>query len=417
LYDNALLTVAYLEAVQVTGREDFRQMARETLDYVLREMTHPDGAFCSTQDADSEGVEGKFFVWTKEEIESLLEENAARRFCEAYDVTPGGNWEGHTILNLPRPIAAVARDLGISTEELQQSLAASRQILLEARSQRVHPGQDDKIITAWNGLMLTALARGSRVLRDPAYAAAAERAAGFILSTMRRSDGRLVHSWRNGQGSTVACLDDLACMIDGLTELYEATFEPQYLAAALELAGQMQEHHTDPESGGFFYTAREVESLIARTRDSQDTATPSGNSMAALALVRLGRLTGRQDLEDAAARVLESVSGQVAQVPQASGQALIALDFQLGPVQELVFAGESPADVITAVQAASAKFRPRAVTAVRPAGLSDEELPPFLQPLLNSRHANGAAASLWLCTNGTCDLPVHGLEAIGQKLA
>ncbi len=328
LYDNALLVPAYLEAWQI-GHEspadtvDYERVVRETLDYVLREMTQPYGGFYSTQDADSEGVEGKFFVWTEEEILDILGSEEGHIFNDAYDVSPRGNWEGRTILNRPRTDQQTARMLGITVQSLRDTL------------HRVAPARDEKVLTGWNGLMITAMAMAGRILGEPRYLAAARTAADFLLSQVRSDDGRLLHSFKDGQARFAAYLDDYACLIDGLVELYQATFEPAHLDQAVRLADEMIAHFSDP-SGGFYYTADDHESLLTRPKDVQDSATPSGNSMAATALLKLGRLSGRTDLEQAGFETLRAMSGLLSEHPRAAAQALIATDLFVGPTFELL---------------------------------------------------------------------------------
>ncbi|HTU26366.1 MAG TPA: thioredoxin domain-containing protein, partial [Pirellulales bacterium] len=272
LYDNALLARTYVAASLATGRAAYAQIARETCDYVLREMTDPAGGFYSTQDADSEGEEGKFFVWTPAELAEILGDEAARTFSAVYDVTEAGNFEGASILHLAEPIETWAERLGRPASELRTELAASRQKLLSARLRRVPPARDDKVLVSWNGLMIEALATAAVALDEPRYLAAACRAADFLLTTMRQSDGRLLHSWRAGQAKLAAYLDDYAGLAAALAALYQGSFDERYIDAACDLADAMLARFRDAKDGGFFYTADDHPPLIARTHDLYDNA-------------------------------------------------------------------------------------------------------------------------------------------------
>ncbi len=297
LYDNALLSTVYLEAFQVTGNSEYATIARETMDYILERMTSPDGPFYATEDADSEGVEGKFYVWSLDEIQQVLGSERAVEFVSIYDVTERGNWEHANILNLPRPIEQAAKALGRDPAELRSDLASDRAKLLEARSKRIPPGKDTKVLTSWNGLMLGPLAEGSLILDEPRYAQAAEKAAGFLLDTMRTVDGRLLHSYKDQQAKFNGYLDDYTHFIDGLTRLFEVTGRQRWIEAAIELAEVMIDEFHDAEGGGFYYVGKSHEQLIVRQKDAYDNATPSGNAMAATVLARLDALTGRDDFE------------------------------------------------------------------------------------------------------------------------
>ena len=286
------MTSTYLEAYQATRDADFGLVARETMDYVLARMTDAEGGFYSTEDADSEGVEGKYYVWSPAEVTEVLGAERAKTFCYVYDITDPGNWEGENILNLPRTINQAARLLGRDEAELRRELAASRAELLAVREGRVPPAKDTKVLVSWNGLMIAALAEGGRAIPDERYLEAARRASRFILDRMRRDDGRLLHTYKGGQAKLDAYLDDYANLIDGLTRLYEATGEPRWIESALDLAEIMIGEFADLEQGGFFFTGNRHESLIARQKDVHDNATPSGNGMAATCLIRLGALTG-----------------------------------------------------------------------------------------------------------------------------
>jgi uncharacterized protein YyaL (SSP411 family) len=444
LYDNALLIPAYLELYQVTrtleasgaptapgehSAEESLRVVMQTLDYVLREMTSPDGGFYSTQDADSEGEEGKFFVWSEEEVVALLGPDDARIVNYCYDVTGGGNWEGHNILNRPKTHHQAAALLHVSESDLTQTLESCRRKLFESRAHRIPPGRDEKVLVAWNGLMISAIAQavvGRRGMHRPdgsltvwAQALeAAESTASFILTTMRDASGRLLHSFKDGRARINAFLDDYACFIDGLVELYQATFDPRWLTAAVELAEQMIARFADADHGGFFYTAADHEQLIARSKDTQDNATPSGNGMAATALLKLGRLTGRADLEEQGYRTLQALSGLLAEHPRAAAQALIALDFHLGPAHEIVLVdGEDPSETDAALAQLSTRFLPRKVVARRPADMTDADLPPVLQSLLQGRKAISSALTAYVCDHGTCKLPVSGSETLLSVLS
>jgi uncharacterized protein len=414
LYDNALLVPVYLDAYQIQKRSDDARVVRETLDYVLREMTSPEGGFYSTQDADSEGEEGKFFVWTEADVDALLGPDDAKAFKYAYDVSADGNWEGHNILNRPKPSDQAAKLLGLSPDELETTLAKSRAILFNARKQRIAPGRDDKVLTSWNGLAIAAMARAASVLSEPRYAAAASAAADFLLTKMRGDGGRLLHSYKDDRARFAAYLDDYACLIDGLIDLYQATFETRWLDEALTLAERMVADFADAENGGFFYTAADHEELIARTKDVQDSATPSGNGMAAYALLRLGRLTMRNDLEEQGYRTLQSVSGLLAEHPRAAGQSLMALDFHLGPSPEVVIlesAKHAQGDSLLAVVREG--FHPNAIV-VRAAPGSHASL--AIAGLLESRELKDGRATAYVCEHGRCLDPCTDPEGLLRQL-
>jgi uncharacterized protein len=314
LYDNALLGAAYLDSFLATGNVEHHRIVCETLDYVLRDMTDPRGGFYSTEDADSEGVEGKFYVWDPAEIHEVLGAEIGERFCAVYDVTDEGNFEGHSILNLPKRIDQVAALRGWPETELRAQLALARDQLLERRRQRVAPGKDDKVIVSWNGLMIDTLARAGRGLNEPRYRDAAVRAAEFLRDEMWR-DGRLLHCWRLGKPTLAAYLDDYSTLANALVSLYEATLDPQWLDWSFTLMDQVLQRFADPAGGPLFYTADDHERLITRTKDLQDSSVPSGNAMAATALLRLGHLGHRVDYLEQAESILGSAGRLLQDAP------------------------------------------------------------------------------------------------------
>ncbi len=341
LYDNALLARTYLEAFQATGELFYRDVVEETLAYVRREMTSPDGPFTSTQDADSEGVEGKFFVWSAAEIEAALGSDLAAIFNYVYGVTPEGNWEEHNILYRSKTYEQCARLLKIDEPELRRLLNEAKARLFDLRGHRIRPGRDEKVLAAWNGLMIAALAQAAQVLDEPVHASAAARAADFLLRTMRRPDGRLYRTWSAGSAPKLnGYLEDYAYFLDALVILYETTFEARWIEAALDLARVMIEQFWDEAEGGFYFTGRDHEQLIARTKDPHDNATPSGNAMAVTALLRLAKLTGRADLRDKAEQTLRLFHPIMEASAMAAAQMLIAYDFHLGPVKEYAVIGD-----------------------------------------------------------------------------
>ena len=412
LYDNALLTEAY----QATGAPFYRQVVEESLSYVLREMTGPAGPFYSTQDADSEGVEGKFFVWSLQEIEATLGKDEAELFAAVYDVTAEGNWEVHNILHRRHSDEQDAKLLRLPVDELRRRLAAAKSKLLEVRGRRVWPGRDEKILTAWNGLMIGAFAQAGQVLENPHYGAAAEKAAGWILDNMRAPDGRLLRTAFAGSTPRLnGYLEDYAYLLDALVSLYEATFAPRWLAAAVDLAGVLSAQCWDEAEGGFFYTGKDHEQLIARTKDPHDNATPSGNAMAVTALLRLAKLTGRADLQDKAARTLTLFGDVMRTMPMAAGQMLLALDFELGPVREFAVVGD-PANEETkqVLRLIRRSFRPHKVVCGK-RGITTHEDVEKLIPLLANRLAQGVVTT-YICEHQTCRAPIVGARALEQVL-
>jgi uncharacterized protein YyaL (SSP411 family) len=416
LYDNALLTSTYLEAYQATRDAGLALVARQTMDYVLARMTDAEGGFYSTEDADSEGVEGKYYVWTPAEVIEAIGSERAQTLCYVYDVTDPGNWEGRNILNLPRTIAQAAKLLGRDEHELRQELAVSRAELLRARERRVPPAKDTKVLASWNGLMIAALAEGGRILGDERYIEAASRAGGFILNRMRRDDGRLLHTCKGDQAKLDAYLDDYASLIDGLTRLYEATGGPRWIESALDLAEIMISEFADHEQGGFYFTGNRHEALIARPKDIQDNATPSGNGMAATCLIRLGALTGQDRLTEAGQSALAAVQLVLEREPAAAAQSLIALNFLLGSVRELaVISGTDAAEFRAVLEAIATRFLPHKVVA--PATPEQAASLAAKLPLLAHRSSRENRTTTYICERHTCQAPIVGLADLQTALA
>ncbi|HEX3870134.1 MAG TPA: thioredoxin domain-containing protein [Pirellulales bacterium] len=414
LYDNAMLLPAYLEAYQVTGNDRYARVVRETADYVLRDMTDSGGGFYSTEDADSEGVEGKFYVWTPKEVEDVLGADAAETFCHVYDVTDTGNFEEANILNVSKTLAQSAALLFREPADLEAELIESRQKLLAAREKRVRPGRDDKVLVSWNALMIDALAAAGAVLNEPKYVNAATRAADFLWANLRTKDGRLLHTWRAGQAKVTAYLDDYATLASALVTLYEASADERWIDAAIRLANDMLAHFADSTEGGFFFTADDHETLIARPKDMLDSSVPSGNAMAATALVRLGKLCGRADYFEAANRTLTAASKLMERAPAAAGQMLLALDLWVGPTHELVLVApvddRNPASLLHEVQR---PFWPEKLVARRPAAGSSRAL----DAIFADRTARDGQVTLYVCENFACQAPLVGRDAIVAEVA
>jgi uncharacterized protein YyaL (SSP411 family)/aryl-alcohol dehydrogenase-like predicted oxidoreductase len=433
LYDNALLARVYLEAFQVTGDPLHERIGREVLDYVLREMTSPEGGFYSATDADSEGEEGKFFVWTPGEIAAALaDEEEARRFCAYYDIGPRGNWEGKSIPNVPREMRFVARELSVPVEELARSLASARAKVYAARARRVPPGLDDKILTAWNGLMIGAMAEGYRVLGDRRYLEAGERAAAFLLATLRTPEGRLLRTYRAGRAHLGAVLEDHSYLASALLDLYEAGGSPRWLTEATRLADRMMSDFRDPADGTFFQTAHDHPALIVRTRAGTDGATPSGSAMAAWVLVRMAVHLGREAFRQAGARAIAAYGRTIRRHPRAFATSLIVVDFLLEGPTELALVGAPGSADHEAMRAAIARvYLPNRVIAHRdpsaaaaaaartaaPAteGGSDGATPDA-GPLVAGRDAIGGRATLYVCRDFACERPITDPAAVAAAL-
>jgi uncharacterized protein len=419
LYDNAQLGAVYLHAYLATGEPFYRRICTETLDYVLREMTSPEGGFYATQDADSEGEEGKFFVWTKAEVLARLGDDDGGLCCAYFDVTERGNFEGHNILHTPRSLDAVAEEAGVPVARLEAAIERGRRILFEAREGRVKPGRDEKVLTAWNGLMLRTLAEAAVALDREDYLVAARRNAEFVVERLRAGDARewrLRRSFKDGQAKFNAYLEDYAFFADGLLALYEATFDRRWFAAAQGLAETAVAQFADDAGGGFFDTSADHEALLTRPKDLYDNATPAGNSIIAEVLLRLAAYTGEASFRDRAEGLLQGLAEAMAQQPGAFGRLLCALDFAIGPAQEIALVGDpDAADTRALAGAVFQRFLPNRVMALRrpgPAGEPDAQL----IPLLAERTALDGRATAYVCERFACRLPVTDVAALIQQL-
>jgi uncharacterized protein YyaL (SSP411 family) len=409
LYDNALLARLYLHTYQLTNKPFYRKVVEETLDYVAREMTDPAGGFYSAQDADSEGEEGKFFLWTLDEIKQILGEQDAAIFCAAYDVTPRGNFEGKSILNIPSPLDEIAEKLELSLAELDETLQRCKEILFEVREERIKPARDEKVLTSWNGLMLAAFAEAARVLNRPDYLTLAINNAAFILDTML-SDGRLFRTWKAqpGKAKLMGYLEDYAFYADGLLALYQSTFDPKYFEQAQQLANVVLKHFSDTQNGGFFDTADDHEQLITRPKSMQDNAIPCGNSMAVRVLLAMAAYTGDSRYETPALRALAGLQEPMVQYPSAFTHWLGNLEFVLGAPKEIAIVG--PLDTQPTQQMLGLLQRdyyPNQVIAV-----AEETKTTGHPPLVENRPALDGQTTVYVCQNFTCRQPVTTVEEL-----
>jgi uncharacterized protein YyaL (SSP411 family) len=395
LYDNALLARAYLHGWQALGHERYRRACEQTLDWMLREMRGPEGGFYSALDADSEGEEGRFYVWTPEQIRAVLGDGA-EAVIEFYGVSEGGNFEGANILH---------RAGGIDAPE-PPGLAAARQALYEARAKRVWPGLDDKRLTAWNALAIAALAEAGAVLGRDDYLAAAGECADFVLDSLRDGDGRLLRTYKDGDARLNAYLEDHAFLLEALLTLYESSFERRWFEQAQALADTTIARFGDPERGGFFSTSADHEELIARRKEVGDHPIPSGNSSAAMGLLRLAALTGEREYERQAEGVFALFARTATQHPEAFAHLLRALDFQLSPIREVALVGDDLTELTAAVRSA---FRPHLVLAGGPEG---EETPPLLQ----GRTTVEGRPAAYVCESFSCRLPVTDPADLAREL-
>ncbi len=413
LYDNALLSRLYLHYYQLTGDAAAREVAEGILDYVVREMTDAGGGFYSTQDADSEGEEGKFFVWSFDEIKEVLGDADARVFADHYNVTDEGNFEGKNILNVTRDFDAVAKKHNLSLEQLTQLLQRSRQALFAKREQRIKPARDEKILTAWNGLMLRSFAEAAAILNRDDYADVANKNAAFILENMQL-DGLVLRTYKNGEAKLNAYLEDYAFYIDGLLSLYEARGDERWFQEAYKLTATMLEEFWDDQEGGFFFTGRSHEQLIVRSKDFFDNATPSGNSVAAGVLLRIALLTDNEDYRRRAITIFRLTNNFIRRYPAGFGRLLSALDFHFGPNQEIALVGEPDSVGFKALLNEIWEiYLPNKVVAPgKPRKTSGNDL----IALLRERGTAYGEATAYVCQNYVCSQPVTEPSALRTQL-
>ena len=417
LYDNAQLARVYLDAFLATKRPLYRRIARETLAYVLRDMADESGGFHSTLDADSEGEEGTYYLWSMTEVKRLLPGRDGDLFCEYYGITKAGNFEGRNILHRPVPLEDFAQRARMEPDEWRRRLDAMRQKLLMVRARRVPPKKDDKVLTDWNALMISALARGYAVLGDEAYRAAAERAARFVLTQMGADHGRLLHAYRAGQSHIDAYLDDYAFVALAFLDLYQATFDVQWVEYARDLTRQMVERFWDDARGGFFLTGAGQPDAIVRSKSAEDGATPSGNAIAASALLLLGKLTDGKGYLERAEKTLAAFQGAAQRSPHAFAGLLCSLDFHLGPSREVAVVGPMDDSGTAALLAATRRrYMPNAVVAMIDPRSPNAAAAARVVPLLAARPMVDGRPAVYVCRNSECRAPVTEVQALEKLL-
>ena len=414
LYDNALLSRLYLHGFQATHNPLYRRIAEETLDYVVREMTSPSAGFYSTQDADSEGEEGKFFIWTPQEIEAILGPEQGALVAGYFGVTEAGNFEGKNILHVPKEADSFAAEAGVSLDELQQAIGQGRASLLDAREQRIPPARDDKILSAWNGLMMRSFSEAASILGREDYRQTAVDNAAFLLETLRK-DGRLLRTAKDGRAHLNGYLEDYAFVADGLLSLYEATFDHRWLEEARSLADSMVDLFWDDQQNVFYDTGKDHEVLLVRPRDLFDNATPCGSSVAVDVLLHLAILTGEADYSRRAATSLRSVHEYLAKAPMGMGHWLCALDFYVSTPKEIAIVGElSRPDTRALLDAVHSRYLPNKVMAGRDPSMVGQSFPRL--PLLQGRETTGDGPTAYVCQNYICQLPVTEPDALASQL-
>lgn len=404
LYDNALIAIAYLETYQTTKKTRYREIAEQIFTYIQRDMTSEEGGFFSAEDADSEGEEGKFYVWTAKEVKEVLGEEDAEKYCSYYDITEKGNFEG---LNIPNLIKS-----SIPNEE-KEFVESCRKRLFEHREKRIHPYKDDKILTSWNGLMIAAMAVGGRVLGVEKYSIAAEKAVEFIFSKLVRDDGRLLARYRDDEAAYPAYVDDYAFLIWGLIELYETTYKPQYLKKAIKLNDDLVKYFWDSENGGLFLYGNDSEQLITRPKEIYDGATPSGNSVAALNFLRLARLTGQHELEEKAHQMFLLFGGTVERAARGYAFFLTAMLFSQSKPKEVVLVGNDYRHTESMVSIIREDFRPFTMSVFYSDQHKDlKELVPFIE---NYSAVDGKTTA-YVCENFACQAPITDSKQFRELL-
>jgi len=412
LYDQALVAISYMEAYQATRKQEYRDTAQEIFAYVLRDMKSPDGGFYSAEDAQSEGEEGKFYLWTTSEIQDALGKEAPLA-CKVFDIEKAGNFTeeasgkrtGSNILHLAKPLSDLAYELRIPEVELRARAENIRQKLLAAREKRIRPHKDDKILTDLNGLIIAALARGAQIFNENTYVEAARNALHFILKNMRKPDGRLFHRYRDGESAVPGYVDDYAFLIWGLIELYEATFDSQYLQLGLELNNDLTGYFWDDDGGGFYFTAADSEPPLMRRKEIHDGAIPSGNSISILNLLRLARMTANPELGEKSNRIVRVFSSVVKQFPASFTQFLVGLDFSLEPSLEVVIAGNSHAkDTEGMLNILRTEFLPNKVVLLNPTEQESSAIFQIAEFVKDQPSINGKATA-YVCVNNVCKQP------------
>ncbi len=432
IYDQAVLSRTYLEAYQATGKEKYAEAARQIFTYVLRNMTHSEGGFYSAEDADSpdpqnteEKKEGAFYVWRADEITHILGKKDAEIFSYAFGIEPDGNalddplgeFKGKNILYLLHTTEETALKFQKSPDEIKKIIKHSKDKLFAARKKRPRPYLDDKILVNWNGLMISSLALGSRVLNNPGYRQAAEKAAQFILEKLIDKNGRLLHRYREGEAGIPGTIEDYAFFIHGLYDLYEASFNIRYLKESKHLTREMLRFFWDNADGGFFFTAHDAEKLLLRQKEIYDGAIPSGNAIALLDLIRIGRLTIEKDFESKAEELLKAFSGKITRLPRSFTQILISLDFVLGPSKEIIIAGERDSrDTEEMTRRIYKRFIPNKVVAFRPSSGKESEMVIRLIPFLKDQVALHGKATAYVCINYVCKFPTNSIEKLDALL-
>ena len=417
LYDNALLSQMYAELYQITKAEPYLHIIRKTLDYVIREMTHPDGGLYSAQDADSEGEEGKFYLWKKNEIESVIDdENVTNIFCEHYGVTQGGNFESKNILNIKVPIITLAKKYNKTPEQIAQILRDASAKLFAAREERVKPGRDEKILTSWNGLMISGFARGYAVSGDITYLQAAKNAVNFIENKLASNDGRLKRTFKDGQSKLNAYLEDYAFYVGGLLDLFAVNSKQEYLDKSIRYTDFMLQHFWDDKEGNLFFTSDDHEQLISRTKNFYDLAMPSGNSMDASNLLRLYHYTQNNSYLDRAVRIMKAGSQSAAENPFGFGQMLNSIYLYVKkPVEIAVFSSDDNNNTNNSslVTWLNRQFLPGSMIAiVHPRELAKLQYYPFFK----GREAEGGRETAFVCKDFTCSLPIRSIEELERQL-
>ena len=421
LYDQALLILAFTEAYQVTKNELFKRTAEEIIEYVLRDLTSLEGGFFSAEDADSEGEEGKFYLWDENELESILGTDF-HVVKKIFNTDKGGNWvdpmiggaPGTNIFHLQKSLEEISGETGIPPEELRYKIENVRKRLFEVREKRIHPYKDDKILTDWNGLMISALSKAAQVFNEKKYSGAAEKAVTFIQNNLFPQNQKLLHRFREGEAGLPAHIDDYAFLIAGLLDLYEAVFNVKYLKSALRLQQMQIDSYWDNENGGFFFTSKDGEKLLIRQKEIYDGAIPSGNSISLLNLLRLGRITGNTELEEKADKLIKAFSVQVSSSPMAFTQFLNGADFALGPTKETVVVGKdgSP-ETQKMLNLIREKFIPGKILLFK--DIDNPEISEIAEFTKELNMIDGKT-TIYICENYNCKMPATDLESLDELL-